>query len=50
MKIELKFDKRGHLLPYGKNQISFDDFRNYFIESFDKGSSRLRYSIITQII
>lgn len=38
--MELKFDKRGHLTPYERNQMEFKEFKNMFVESFDEDSSR----------
>lgn len=38
--MELKFDIRGHLIPYEKNQITFEEFKTNFVESFDEDSSR----------
>ncbi|MEM6964707.1 MAG: hypothetical protein AAF573_08085, partial [Bacteroidota bacterium] len=38
--MELKFDIRGYLIPYEKNQIEFEEFKNNFVASFEEDSSR----------
>lgn len=38
--MEFSFDIRGHLTPYGKNQIDHKQFKEGFVDPFDEDSSR----------
>lgn len=33
--MKLKFDSRGNLMPYEKIELSFDDFKTFFIDDFE---------------
>lgn len=39
-KMELKFDIRGNLRPYEKIELTLDEFKENFVEPFEKTSSR----------
>ena len=38
--MELRFDIKGHLIPYNKVEITIDEFEKVFVDSFDKDSTR----------
>lgn len=40
MKMELNFDIRGNLKPYERVELSYEEFVDFFVESFDKDSTR----------
>lgn len=40
--MEFSFDIRGHLKPYKRIEISYEDFKEFFVNSFEKDSLRHR--------
>ncbi len=37
----LSFDIRGNLNPYERIEISYEDFKDFFVNAFKKDSSRI---------
>ena len=38
--MELNFDIRGNLKPYERIELSYEEFREFFVDSFEKDSTR----------
>ena len=38
--MKLKFDEKGHLLPYEKIEINIEEFEEFFIKNFNSDSTR----------
>jgi len=39
--MELKFDDKGHLMPYERITLNLEDFEEFFIKKFEPESSRM---------